>query len=90
MDMVETAHNFGLNISPPEELKELKTESTFDPYTQKDFNAVIDVCMPLSFAVNSFNRAMGIPDAYPFVISPSVVEKMVFIHDLMNNREKVN
>lgn len=90
MDMVETAHFFGLKMSPPEVLKDLKTKSTFDPYTQKDFNAIIDVCMPLSFAVNSFNRAMGIPDVYPFVISLPVVKKMVFIHNLLNRDEKVD
>jgi hypothetical protein len=40
--------------------------------------------VPLSFAVNSINRAMGVPDVYPFVISAGVVEKMKFIHQLVD------
>jgi hypothetical protein len=39
----------------------------------------------MSFAINSLNRSMGIPDAYPFVVSPAVVEKMKFIHRLIFN-----
>jgi len=26
------------------------------------------------------NRSMGVPDLYPFVLSPSVVVKLSFIH----------
>ena len=33
--------------------------------------------------MNSINRAMGRPDLYPFVLTPAVVEKLGFVHDLM-------
>ena len=33
--------------------------------------------------MNSVNRAMGRPDLYPFVLAPSVVEKLRFIHELV-------
>jgi hypothetical protein len=36
--------------------------------------------LPLSLALNSLNRSMGLPDVYPFVIPPAVVEKLAFIH----------
>jgi hypothetical protein len=29
---------------------------------QVDFDVIIETCIPLSFAVNSINRAMGVPD----------------------------
>ncbi len=61
----------------------MKTEVTFDPYVVKDFQTIIDTCVPLSFAVNSINRAMGIPDVYPFVITSAVIKKMSFIHELL-------
>lgn len=83
MDMVETAHFFGLRVNPTEILKGLTAEVTFDPYAVEDFETIIQTCVPLSFAVNSINRAMGIPDVYPFVINNTVVKKMKFIHRLL-------
>ncbi len=83
MDMMETAHFSGLKVIPTDILIDMTTEATFDPYGVKDFETIIRACLPLSFAVNSFNRAMGIPDVYPFVISQAVVQKMTFIHGLL-------
>lgn len=83
MDMVETAYFFNLQVTPNHMQQKMNTTATFDPYTKNDFDAVINTCVPLSFAMNSINRAMGIPDVYPFVISPQVVEKMRFIHKLL-------
>jgi hypothetical protein len=83
MDMVETAYFFGVNVKPIGKNKELKTKASFDPYTIEDFDVIIKTCVPLSFAVNSINRAMGVPDVYPFVITAAVVNKMKFIHQLL-------
>jgi len=83
MDMAETAHFFGLKVRPKEMAKGMKTKVTSDPYVIEDFGAIVATCVPLSFAVNSINRSMGIPDVYPFVISPDVVKKMTFIHELL-------
>lgn len=83
MDMVETAYFFGVNVKPIGVKKAMKAKVTFDPYTIEDFNLIVKTCVPLSFAVNSINRSMGIPDVYPFVITPVVVEKLKFIHKLL-------
>lgn len=83
MDMVETAHFFGLEVNPTNKNKSMMASATFDPYSIADFKSIVHKCRPLSFAVNSINRAMGIPDVYPFVISPAVVKKMTFIHELL-------
>jgi len=83
MDMVETAHFFGLKVNPTNKNKSMMASATFDPYSIKDFQTIVHKCRPLSFAVNSINRAMGIPDVYPFVITPAVVKKMAFIHQLL-------
>jgi len=36
--------------------------------------------------MNSLNRAMGNPDLYPFVLSPAVVAKLGFVHDVVHGR----
>lgn len=83
MDMVETSHFFGLQVQSTDITDGLTTVVTFDPYTKLDFEIIVKTCVPLSYAVNSINRAMGIPDVYPFVISEPVVRKLKFIHQLL-------
>ena len=43
--------------------------------------SIIDSWLPLTFAVNSINRSMGIADLYPFMLPPPVIVKLSFIHD---------
>ncbi|NOT45375.1 MAG: hypothetical protein HOP14_12300, partial [Acidobacteria bacterium] len=38
---------------------------------------------PLTYAVNSLNRGLGLADAYPFVLPPAAVDKLRFVHDLV-------
>jgi hypothetical protein len=53
---------------------ETMTNVTVDPYTEVDFDVIIETCIPLSFAVNS-NRAMGVPDVYPFIVTKDMIKK---------------
>ncbi len=93
MDTLETAHTFGIAIRPSqkEQKKIIDTEISKDPYTCKNFQEIIDMWFPLTFAVNSLNRSMGYADFYPFIISPPVIEKLRFIHDVCRkfSKEKV-
>jgi hypothetical protein len=59
MDMLET-YFFGLNVKPIDTSNTMKANVTVDPYTEVDFDVIIETCIPLSFAVNSINRAMGV------------------------------
>jgi hypothetical protein len=43
---------------------------------------ILNTWLPLTFAVNSINRSMGQPDLYPFVLSPPVISKLAFLHEL--------
>jgi hypothetical protein len=52
-----------------------------------EIQEIIDAWLPLTFAMNSLNRAMGNPDLYPFVLSPAVVTKLGFVHDVVHRRE---
>jgi hypothetical protein len=71
MDMLETAYFFGLNVKPIDTSNTMSV--TVDPYTEVD--VIIETCIPLSFAVNSINRAMGVPDVYPFIITKDMIKK---------------
>ena len=45
------------------------------------FDQVLEQWLPLTYALNSLNRGMGLPDLYPFVLSRPAVEKLQFVHD---------
>ena len=70
-------------VNPSDPSKSMRTKAIADPYTVKDFTSVLQTSIPLSFAVNGINRAMGLPDVYPFVITKGVIKKMKFIHNLL-------
>ena len=42
-----------------------------------------DQWVPLTYALNSLTRSMGLPDAYPFVLSVLAMEKLRFMHDVI-------
>ncbi len=41
----------------------------------------MDNWIPLTYVVNNLNRGLGVPDGYPFVLSPSAIAKLRFVHD---------
>ena len=78
MDTLETAWSFGIGIHR----RNMEAEIDHDPYTIADFNTIVSMWFPLTFAVNSLNRSMGHADFYPFIISEKVIKKLKFIHEL--------
>jgi len=44
------------------------------------FDTLIELWLPLAWALNMVNRSMGKEDLYPFVLPAAVLEKMRFIH----------
>jgi hypothetical protein len=48
----------------------------------------MDRWIPLALAMNSMNRSMGHNDFYPFVVSPSVISKLDFIHQLVRPKRR--
>jgi hypothetical protein len=90
IDSLETAQAFGLEVHPsltPE--AGLHAADIADPYGPGDFKALVDAWLPLTFAMNSMNRSMGLADLYPFILAAPVIEKLSFIHDLVHRSRQV-
>ena len=49
------------------------------------FDTLIDTWLPLAWALNMVNRSMGKDDLYPFVLPPAVLEKMRFVHTVVDD-----
>jgi hypothetical protein len=47
------------------------------------FGAILENWIPLTYALNSLNRGMGLADLYPFVLSQPAVEKLEFVHHVV-------
>jgi hypothetical protein len=88
IDTLETGGSFGIALSPRADRDEVLTTSldfkVYDPAL--DMPTLTTAWVALSSALNSFNRSMGVPDAYPFVLSPKVNEKLGFIHALVRDQ----
>lgn len=73
IDTLETGSSFGIiNIDP--------IHSKFDDWLEN--------WMSLTVALNALNRSMGVPDAYPFVLSATAITKLRFVHQLIDPMQK--
>lgn len=52
----------------------------YDAYADRDARQVISRASALAIAVNHVNRAMGLPDTYPFVLNGAAREKLEVAH----------
>lgn len=48
-----------------------------------DFNLLMQEWEQLTLLMNSLNRSMGLSDAYPFLVTPKVMVKLRFIHQVI-------
>lgn len=49
------------------------------------FDTLIGMWLPLAWSLNMINRSMGRADLYPFVLPPPVLEKMRFVHTVIDD-----
>jgi hypothetical protein len=88
VDTLEMASAFGIRIEPRITRDEtLFARIDLDPYQTAGMPAIIEAWLPLTFAMNSLNRAMGNPDLYPFVLTPAVIRKLDYVHKVVHNTD---
>jgi hypothetical protein len=86
VDTLETANAFGVRVKPRvAKGAALTTVIDFDPHAAP-LARIVDAWLPLTFAMNSINRSMGLQDLYPFTLGPTVIAKLSFVHALIHER----
>jgi hypothetical protein len=80
IDTLETAKSHGLTVD------RIATERL----AFFDFEALTAGWNAVTLALNSLNRSMGMKDVYPFVLTPRVLEKLRFVHELVQSRRRVH
>ncbi len=48
---------------------------------RRRYEDLLDNWFPLTYVLNNLNRGLGMPDGYPFVLSPPAIAKLRFVHD---------
>jgi hypothetical protein len=76
-DTIDTAAAFGFAPSGATIDKPLLGPAGFDH--------IIDLWLPLAWALNMINRSMGYDDLYPFVLPAPALDKLEFVHQLVRS-----
>ncbi len=80
-DTLETAASCGMSLQPDRKDEPSMEKQPKKPADAQRFDEIIQSWFPLTFALNSLNRGMGMPDAYPFVLPPPAISKLRFVHE---------
>ena len=74
-DTIDTAAAFGFAPAGAAATQPLAGDAGFD--------RMIALWLPLAWSLNMLNRSMGHKDLYPFVLPPTVLDKMRLVHKLV-------
>jgi hypothetical protein len=83
IDTLETARTYGLALRPNAASGASLPDMTARRLDFDDFDDLIGAWFPLTNALNSLNRSMGLPDLYPFVLSQPAIAKLRFVHEIV-------
>lgn len=82
IDVIETAVSCGLTLNPPHPQDPL-LQTDLKLLHRRAFEEVIEAWFPLTYVLNNLNRSLGLADAYPFVLPTPAIDKLHFIHDVI-------
>jgi hypothetical protein len=86
VDTLESARELGLSLDP-ETGRRLATPATssMDPYRCENMDELLAQWLPISVGLNMLNRSLGQGDAYPFVLSDSIINKLFTVHEIVSS-----
>ena len=85
VDTLDTAAGYDLRVNVPSAEGGESPVLDFDPYDEPDLSRFLNAWTLVILALNSINRTMGLPDLYPFVLSPEINGKLETIHELIRH-----
>lgn len=83
-DTIETAAANGVSLRPrrSDEPSLSRAPDTNDA-RPVSFDRLLDSWFPLTYMINNLNRGLGLADAYPFVLPAPAIEKLRFVHGVV-------
>ena len=94
-DTLGTARSFGVDLKPRPASGSGRAETGDLELSARridfdDFDALVQAWAPLTVALNALNRSMGLGDPYPFVLPAPAIEKIRFVHDVIERAAMLN
>lgn len=84
IDTLETAYACGMSLKPEKSSEpELKIDAS--PIEETSFDKMMENWFALTYVLNSLNRSVGMPDPYPFALSGPVLDKLRFVHTVVQS-----
>ena len=84
-DALQTSVAYGVIVNGPAIFNVDEAPLYSFPAANADgIQGLLDAWLPMTYALNAINRSMGAADLYPFIIRPAVIEKLAFIHHLVD------
>jgi hypothetical protein len=88
-DALETASALGLSLNPSRAGEPAGPSLPADrPVLDAGFDRMVDRWLALTYVMNSLSRGLGLADSYPFVLSPTVLDKLRFVFDVIDQERK--
>ncbi|MET0287980.1 MAG: putative zinc-binding peptidase [Polyangiales bacterium] len=87
VDTLGTSRAWGLVLKPRTADGETDAGVNARKLDFDDFDDLLRGWVPLTVALNSLNRSMGLIDPYPFVLADTVIEKLRFVHDVIEHSQ---
>jgi hypothetical protein len=88
VDTLDTARAYGVALRPQAASGAALPDMTAKRLHFDDFDDLISAWFPLTNALNSLNRSMGLADLYPFVLSQPAITKLQFVHEIVENASR--
>ncbi len=84
VDLLETAAAYNTRLLVPGMGGEDEVTNPFGA-DAPEFDSLVEQWIPLTLLLNSLTRSLGQDDAYPFALSQMALDKLRFIHDLIQS-----
>ena len=89
IDALETAQAVGLSVVPPRRDEPALAVPVQPPQARtEDFDQLVREWAALTYVLNNLTRGLGLADAYPFVLSTPVREKLRFVREAMTGFQR--
>ena len=87
IDSLETASDYGFDLTGTGHVTAERHQFSAEYLTTISIDNLVYEWSNLSVALNDMNRSMGLADAYPFILSSSITDKLEFMHSLVTQRD---
>jgi hypothetical protein len=87
VDLLETAAAYNTRVEVPGAGTD-EVDDPIDGGQQPDFDQLVEQWVPVTLLVNSLNRSLGQGDAYPFALSGPALDKLRFVHDVIQEQRR--